>query len=70
MPEELCAHCHEFGVEGHVSPRLKLHKVAVLRLDNAIPTFDGQQISLHTRCVVDWLNLHTDCALTSVDAAL
>jgi len=69
MPEELCAHCHEFGVENHISPRLKLHKVRVLKIEGMVVDFD-QQISLHTRCVVDWLNLHTDCALTSVDAAL
>jgi len=71
MPEttEHCSHCQEFGVEGHIAPRLQLHRFQTVEINNLRSDQRGT-VLLHQRCIKEWLDLYTDHALASIDAAV
>lgn len=65
--EELCSHCCEFGVEGHITPRLRLRRFITWFMRVGAK---GDPVVLHDRCVHEWLVLHPDQSLASIDAAV
>ena len=70
MPsEDRCSHCQEFGVEGHIASRLKLHKLLAVEVRDG-KTFDRGVLLLHTRCICEWLVLHPDHAIADPDVVL